>query len=64
MLTRLRLRVGLVSGDEQKRGVHDGRTGQHRSHERIVTRAIHEGDMPRENELSLAYLAVGHVGMI
>lgn len=54
MLTRLRLRTRLVSGDKQQRSVHDGGTVQHRSHENVVTWAINEGDVADEGHLAVA----------
>ena len=36
VLRRLRLRAGLVGGDEQERAVHDGGAVEHGGHEDVV----------------------------
>jgi hypothetical protein len=41
----LRLRIGVVGCDKKKSSVHDSSAGKHGCHERIVTRAINEGDV-------------------
>jgi len=61
MLTGLRLGAWLVASDEQKGRVHDSCSGEHSSHEDIVTWAIDEGDMTHEEELVVAVPALGLV---
>lgn len=45
MLGSLGLRTGLVGGDEEESGVHDGSTVEHGGHENVVTGAIDKGDV-------------------
>jgi hypothetical protein len=45
VLGGLGLRAGLVGGDEEEGGVHDGGTVEHRRHENVVTGAVDEGDV-------------------
>lgn len=46
MLRGLGLRTRFVSGNKQKGGVHDGGTGQHGSHENVVSGTVDERDVP------------------
>jgi hypothetical protein len=39
------LGAGLVAGNQQHGGIHDGRTVEHGGHENVVARAIDEGDV-------------------
>ena len=48
VLRRLRLRARLVARDEEQRRVHDGRAVEHRRHQDVVARAVHEAHVPRE----------------
>lgn len=48
VLARLRLRARLVARDEQQRGVHHRRAVQHRRHQDVVPRAVHERDVAHE----------------
>eukprot|EP00982_Pelagococcus_subviridis_P009373 30919-Pelagococcus_subviridis.AAC.7 len=57
VLRRLRLRARLVPRDEQQRAVHHRGAVEHRRHEDIVPRAVHEGDVP--HELHLLVLETG-----
>lgn len=52
MLTSLGLRVGLVTSHKKESSVHNSCTCQHSCHEGIVTWAIDEGHMARQNEIS------------
>mmetsp|Transcript_21621 Transcript_21621/g.47063 ORF Transcript_21621/g.47063 Transcript_21621/m.47063 type:complete len:439 (+) Transcript_21621:259-1575(+) len=56
VLSRLRLRAGLVACDKQKGRVHDGGSVQHGSHENIVTRAVNEGDMSHQPPIAFALI--------
>lgn len=48
MLRGLGLRARLIASNQEQSGVHDCGTGQHGTHENIVTRAIDESDCSRE----------------
>lgn len=61
MLASLWLWVRLVTCDEEESCVHDGRTRQHCRHECIVTWAIHERDVPCEDQWRVALSAVNHI---
>jgi hypothetical protein len=50
MFRRLRLRTRFITGNEEEGGVHDGGTGQHCSHENVVSRTVDEGDMSEVGE--------------
>jgi len=54
MLGGLRLRAGLVAGDEQENGVHDGGTVQHCGHENVVAWTVDERNVPEELEFATA----------
>lgn len=63
MFSRLRLGIALVSCHEKKSCVHNCSTSQHRRHEGIVTWAVDEGDMPRQDEHRVAVLALALVSL-
>lgn len=63
MLTCLRLRVGLISCNEQEGGIHDSRTSQHGRHEGIVTWTVDKRDMPRQHKWRVAMFAVHSIGL-
>ena len=48
VLARLRLRARLVAGDEEEGGVHDGSAVEHRRHQDVVSRAVHERHVAHE----------------
>ena len=48
MFRRLRLRTGLIAGNEEQGGVHDGGSVQHRGHENVVAWTIHEADVTHQ----------------
>lgn len=50
MFARLRLRTGLVAGDQEERRVHDGGSVQHGGHEDVVSGTIDETDVTDEPE--------------
>lgn len=50
MFGRLRLWAGLVAGDQQQGGVHDGGAVQHRRHQYIVTGTVDEADVTNQPE--------------
>lgn len=64
MLTSLWLGVGLITRNEEESCVHDGRTRQHCRHEGIVTWAIHERDVPREDQWRVALFAVYRIRLL
>mmetsp|Transcript_8881 Transcript_8881/g.25337 ORF Transcript_8881/g.25337 Transcript_8881/m.25337 type:complete len:465 (-) Transcript_8881:10-1404(-) len=57
MLRGLRLGARLVRRDKEQGSVHNRRTVKHGSHENIVARAVHEGDVPQQVVSRLALLA-------
>jgi len=56
VLTGLRLRVGLITSDEQQGSVHHCCTCQHGGHEGIVTGAIDERHMAHKHQVVIAAL--------
>lgn len=54
MLARLRLWAGLVAGDQQEGGVHDGRSVQHGGHEHVVARTVDEGHVTKQRHRAAA----------
>lgn len=50
VLARLRLGTGLVAGDQEQGGVHDGGAVQHRRHEDVVAGTVDEADVPHQAE--------------
>jgi len=56
MLARLRLGVGLVTSDQEKRCIHDCSASKHSCHEGIVAGAVNETNMAGEYHFRLASL--------
>ncbi len=66
VLRGLRLRAGLIAGDEEESGVHDGGTVQHGGHEDVVAGAVDEGDVPHKahHALAVGVVALEHVLLV
>ena len=58
VLRGLGLRAGLVAGNQQQGGVHDGGARQHSAHENVVAGAVDERDVALQAVLALAALAL------
>ncbi len=57
VLPGLRLGAALVGSDDQYGAVHDGCAAEHRRHEDLVARGVHETDGPLELRLVSALRA-------
>jgi hypothetical protein len=53
VLAGLRLRAGLVGGDQQHGSIHDGGAVEHRSHEDVVAGAVHKADVAHKLHLGI-----------
>ena len=58
VLARLRLRAGLVSGDQQESRVHHSRSVQHRRHQHVVARTVHERHVAHQSHRASATRAL------